>query len=739
MKVCIAEKPSVAKEIAKIIGANKRYDGYFEGNGYQVTWTFGHFCTLYEPEKYHGHWKRWDLNSLPMLPKKFYTHVLDDKGIQKQYLCIKNLLSKADEVINCGDAGQEGELIQRWVINETGYSGKITRLWISSLTNEAIEDGFKNLRTSEEFDNLYYAGFSRAIGDWLLGINATRLFTLMYAKEKQVLSIGRVQTPTLAMIVERFLEIENFVSKPYWEIQTLYRDTPFQLVKGKFNTEEKGSAVIEVLKQHPFKIVDVEKKKGKEAPPRLFDLTSLQVECNKKYGFTADQTLKLIQGLYEKKVVTYPRVDTTYLPTDMYPKIGGILKRLSNYQALTQPLLGNKIRKSKKVFDDKKITDHHAIIPTGEQIHLQPLEFQVYDTIVKRFISVFYEDCIFAQTIVKGKVEKYDFKTTGKIILEKGWRKVYEAETPTKKSTEDKTLPPFEKDEEGEHNPELIQKKTNPPKHFTEATLLRSMETAGKNIDDDELRDALKENGIGRPSTRASIIETLFKRKYIKRNKKQILPTAMGVQLIDLIDHQLLKSAELTGKWEKQLREIEAGDFRAQQFIHNMKKMVDDLVLEVRMNRKTIRLSERMNSKSTKPEKPKQTVLGQACPKCSNGSLILGKTSYGCNQWKAGCTFRLPFTFLGKKISENQWLRLLQKGETVKMKGFTVEGEKQEGKIALNEQKGVQFFPSEQVATPIKEGDSCPTCKKGTIIKGKTAFGCSEWKSGCGFRENFSD
>ena len=744
MKVCIAEKPSVAREIAHILKANTKKDGYFEGNGYQVTWTFGHFCTLYAPDEYFPHWKRWDLNSLPMLPERFKTRVMDDKGVQKQFKIIKTLLDGADQVINCGDAGQEGELIQRWVIKEAEFKGDVKRLWISSLTAEAINQGFENLKEASEFDNLYYAGSSRAIGDWLLGMNATRLFTIKYAAQKQVLSIGRVQTPTLAMIVKRHHEITNFVPKPYWEIQTEYRNTIFNSEAGKYLKKEDGQAVMEDMAGKPFEIESSVKKKGKEAPPRLFDLTSLQVYCNNKFGYSADQTLKLIQSLYEKKVVTYPRVDTTYLPTDIYPKVGGILQKLSAYAIYTESVLKGKIPKSKKVFDDSKITDHHAIIPTGYETHLQPLEQNVYDAVTRRFIAVFYPDCIISNTTVKGFVDKTKFKATGKEILEPGWRILYpKSKNADKKNKEENFMPTFVKGEKGDHKPSFLEKKTKPPKTYSEASLLRSMETAGKSMEDEEMRDLLKQNGIGRPSTRASIIETLFKRKYIKRNKKQILPTDLGVQLIGLVHNDLLKSAELTGQWEKQLRDIESGAFSAQEFIYNMKKMVDDLVMEVRMAKYQPRLSANNNP----PEaKPKVTgIKAETCPKCKTGNILIGKSNYGCSQWKDGCDFRLPFEFLGKKISEKQWTRLITKGSTVNLKGFKADdGGKMDGQIQLKSDFKLDFVKklpeskeitnTEAVPDPIP----CPKCNKGTVVKGQTAYGCSHWKAGCTFKVDFT-
>ncbi|MBL4904846.1 MAG: DNA topoisomerase 3, partial [Flavobacteriaceae bacterium] len=585
MKVCIAEKPSVAKEIAHILGANTKHDGYYEGNGYAVTYTFGHLCTLLEPKDYKPHWKSWDLNNLPMLPERFDTKVTDNNGIQKQFNTIQKLFDKATVVINCGDAGQEGELIQRWVIKQANYTGKVERLWISSLTEEAIKEGFKNLKPSEDYDNLFYAGYSRAIGDWLLGLNATRLFTVKFGGYKQVLSVGRVQTPTLAMLVNRFKEIQHFKPQPYWELQTTYKNTLFNYEEGRFLKKEDGEILANKVKESDFEISSVSKKKGKEYAPKLFDLTGLQVYCNTKFGFSADETLKMVQKLYEMKVVTYPRVDTTFLPNDVYPKVHGILSKLTNYSTLTQPLLGKKIKKSSKVFNDKKVTDHHAIIPTGIQSNLQYNQQQVYDIITRRFIGVFHDDSAVSNTSVIGKAAEVTFKTTGKEILEKGWRIVFETQESSEKNPEQKILPTFVKGEKGPHEPSFLEKETKPPRNFTEASLLRAMETAGKQVDDDEMRELMKENGIGRPSTRASIIETLFRRKYIERKKKLVIATHTGIQLIDLIDNELLKSAELTGRWEKRLKEIERGEFNAGTFIKNMKKMVDELVYEVRSNK----------------------------------------------------------------------------------------------------------------------------------------------------------
>ncbi|MCK0189222.1 DNA topoisomerase 3 [Arenibacter sp. F20364] len=739
MKVCIAEKPSVAREIAQVLGANTKHDGYFEGNGYAVTFTFGHLCTLFEPIDYRPHWKSWDLNNLPMLPHKFKTKVVDNAGIQKQFNIVKSLFDKADVVINCGDAGQEGELIQRWVLQQANYKGEVQRLWISSLTTEAIKEGFTKLKSSHDYDNLYYAGFSRAIGDWLLGMNATRLYTVKHGGYKQMLSVGRVQTPTLAMVVNRFKEIENFIPQPYWELQTLYRETVFNYEEGRFLKMEEGEVLANEVKEHEFEIVNITKKKGKEYAPKLFDLTGLQVYCNSKFGFTADETLKIVQKLYEQKVVTYPRVDTTFLPNDVYPKVAGILRNLTQYETLTSALLAKKIRKSPKVFNDKKVTDHHAIIPTGVEISLAPAQQQVYDSIVKRFIAVFYDDCEVSNTTVIGKAANISFKTTGKEILKKGWRIIFEnAQSKEKKETG--ILPHFVKGEKGPHEPSFLEKQTKPPKQFTEATLLRAMETAGKQVDDEEMRELMKENGIGRPSTRANIIETLFRRKYIIRNKKQVLPTITGIQLIDTIQNELLKSAELTGLWEKQLKDIEKGLFSAALFIENMKKMVDDLVYEVRSETKHANISETIANKKTETQKPKKNIGGlteETCPKCGKGKLIKGSSAFGCNEYKNGCDFLLPFVFHHKKISEKQYIRLLQKGSTVNLKGFKPGGDNDiEGTVRLNELFELILEPK---IKPTIDTPSCPKCEKGKIIKGKTAYGCSNHAKGCDFRFTFDE
>lgn len=784
MKVCIAEKPSVAREIAQIIGARSRQDGYYEGNGYCVTWTFGHLCTLKTPDDYQAEWKKWKMQTLPILPEKFEIKLISNKGVKKQFAILKKLFKQAEVVINCGDAGQEGELIQRWVLQLAKYRGKVLRLWISSLTPEAIREGFQGLRDASQFDNLYQAGRSRAIGDWLLGMNATRLYTLKYGGYKQLLSIGRVQTPTLAMIVERDHEIAHFVPKPFWELQTLYREVVFNCEKGRFYKKEEGETLLNQVQGQDFKIVSFDKKKAKEYPPRLFDLTSLQVNANKRFGFSADQTLKLVQRLYEQKLVTYPRVDTTYLSNDIYPKIAGILSQMTHYQQFTQSLLGNPIRKSKKVFNDNKVTDHHAIIPTGQQKSLPPNEQKIYDAIARRFIAAFYPDCIVSHTTVVGESAGITFKAKGKEILVEGWRVLYpkpaakKPQPATKEQTDQeeelKVLPKFSVGETGPHQPSLVEKKTQPPKHYTEATLLRAMETAGKKVDDEALRELMKANGIGRPSTRANIIETLFKRKYIRRKKKLILATEMGSQLIGVIKNDLLKSASLTGQWEKQLREIEDGSFPAPQFIENMRGMVSTLVTEVQRDQERIQIagpgsktrangkkkpsqaaqietaSSSVGKKETggqrkKKSKPSPNEL--TCPKCRKGKLLKGKAAYGCSQWKNGCSFRIPFKYKQKKIPENQILRLVAKGSTVQLKGFREGEERLTGKLCFDNDYVLYLEtkpPSPAKATPTKEQAvpdpiPCPKCGVGKVIKGKTAYGCSHWKTGCSFRFPFAE
>ena len=664
MIVCIAEKPSVARDIAKVLGANTSREGYMEGNGYQVTWTFGHLCTLKEPHDYTEQWKAWALSRLPMIPQRFGIKLIADKGVEKQFKTIEFLFQKADEIVNCGDAGQEGELIQRWVMQKAAVKCPVKRLWISSLTEESIREGFKNLKDQSDYQSLYEAGLSRAIGDWLLGMNATRLYTLKYGQNRQVLSIGRVQTPTLALIVNRYHEIMNFKPEAYWVLSTIYRDTTFTATKGKYGSVEDGQKDLQNIEGKEFTVTDISTKKGTEAPPRLYDLTSLQVECNKKYNLSADQTLQTIQSLYEKKYTTYPRVDTTYLSDDIYPKCPDILAKLTNYADLTLPLAGKKLPKSKKVFDNSKVTDHHAIIPTG--VVPQGLSFaeqQVYDEVCRHFIAVFYPDCQFATTTVQGKVEEVEFKTSGKQILVLGWREVIkpakqEEEKKEGQEDEEKTLPIFTKGEHGPHQPQLAEKWTSPPKPYTEATLLRAMETAGKLVDDESLREVMKENGIGRPSTRAAIIETLFKRNYIKKIRKSLEPTPTGIELISLIREDLLKSAELTGIWEKKLREIEQHKYEARQFLDELKQMVTEIVTTVMMDNSNRRVAatvmEEKPKKTTpkKASKPKKTetettnpdaIIGQVCPLCGKGHIIKGKTAYGCSEWRNGCGWRQNF------------------------------------------------------------------------------------------------
>lgn len=686
MKVCIAEKPSVAREIATVLGASSKKDGYFEGNGYQVTWTFGHFCTLKEPHEYYSQWKRWSLEVLPMIPLRFGIKLLDNDGITKQFGIIEKLITNADEVINCGDAGQEGELIQRWVMQKAQCKCPVKRLWISSLTEDAIREGFTKLRDQKEFDKLYEAGLSRAIGDWLLGMNATRLYTVKYGQNKSVLSIGRVQTPTLALIVNRQLEIENFKPEPYWELKTIYRDTTFSATKGRFSTEEEGNNFLNEIKDSEFEVTDVTTKNGEEYPPRLFDLTSLQVECNKKFSFSAEDTLKTIQSLYEKKLTTYPRVDTTFLSDDIFPKVPATLKGLYGYENLVEPILANKIKKSKKVFDNSKVTDHHAIIPTGVRaVSMNENERKVYDLITRRFIAAFYPNCKISTTTVLGEVSKIEFKVTGKQILHPGWRVVFDNTLLNSKDEddnnkdEDNILPNFEKGEQGPHEPSLNEKWTSPPKYYTEATLLRAMETAGKLVDNEELRDALKENGIGRPSTRAAIIETLFKRNYIRKEKKNLLATTTGVQLIQTIQEELLKSAELTGIWENKLRQIERNQYDTRVFIDELKQMLIEVVSNVKNDRtnKSIAIEEKKEleekpSKKKNSEKKKKTNTKSSnkskndnevtCPLCKKGILLRGKSAFGCCEWKNGCTYRLPFDGKVENMSKDE-LRSFLKSE----------------------------------------------------------------------------
>lgn len=701
MIVCIAEKPSVAKDIARILGATTSHNGYMEGNGFQVTWTFGHLCTLKEPNDYTENWKHWSLSALPMIPPRFGIKLIDDDGIKRQFSVIERLMQAADCIVNCGDAGQEGELIQRWVMQKAQAKCPVKRLWISSMTDEAIREGFNSLKDQSEYQPLYVAGLSRAIGDWLLGMNATRLYTLKYGQNRQVLSIGRVQTPTLALIVNRQKEIDSFEPEPYWVLSTIYRDTLFTATKGKFTTKEEGEQAFATIADKPFEVTGVSKKNGNEAPPRLFDLTSLQVECNRKFSYSAETTLNLIQSLYERKLTTYPRVDTQFLSDDIYPKCAGILTGMRGYEQYIQPLAGKKLPKSKRVFDTSKVTDHHAIIPTGVPASaLSDMERNVYDLIARRFIAVFYPDCKFATTTVLGKVEDVEFKVSGKEILEPGWRTIYaqqqtstpqpnnpQSNNPQPSSSEDddkqdeeRTLPTFVKGESGPHTPTLTEKWTTPPKYYTEATLLRAMETAGKFVDDETLRAALKENGIGRPSSRAGIIETLFKRHYIRRERKNLIATATGIELIDIIHEELLKSCELTGIWEKKLRDIEHKKYEAADFINELKQQVTEIVYDVlrdNSNRRvTITTDEDLKkAKKKKTAAPKKaaaksaatsstastknaaaspqpatsepsaddSIIGTTCPVCGKGTIIKGKTAYGCSNWKNGCTYRVAF------------------------------------------------------------------------------------------------
>lgn len=700
MIVCIAEKPSVARDIAKIIGANQAKSGYMEGNGYQVTWTFGHLCTLKEPQDYTERWKYWRLEDLPMIPSSFGVKVIEDQGVKRQFDTIHNLVRNAELVVNCGDAGQEGELIQRWVLLKAKCTAPVKRLWISSLTEEAIKEGFEKLRDARQYDNLYSAGSARAIGDWLLGMNATRLFTKKFGQGKATLSIGRVQTPTLAMIVQRQKEIDSFKSEEYWELKTIFRDTEFTATIDRLKTLDKAEKGLEYLKQHLFEVTSFEQKEGKEGNPRLFDLTGLQVEANKKYGYSAEDSLRFIQKLYESKLVTYPRVDTTYLSEDIYPKIPGILNGMKYYSQLTVPLTGQPIPKSKQVFDDKKVTDHHAIIPTGVvPSGISPQEQHIYDLIAKRFIAVFYPECKVSNTTVLGKVGKVEFKATGKQIIEPGWREVYKEETPSKKEQEEeKVMPLFHEGETGEHEPKIHHGKTSPPKPFTEATLLRAMETAGKQVEDEEMRELLKDNGIGRPSTRANIIETLFKRKYIEKKKKNIFATATGIDLIDTIQSELLKSAELTGQWEKKLRLIEKGEYQPETFKKELIQMVVDLTNEVLFNtNRVIQIvdeSQKQEEKTVREKKPKEEIKIDelSCPKCKAVKIMKGNSAYGCVNFKE-CGFKLPFEILGKKITDKQISDLILKGKTTKIKGFVIPGseQKKDAALVLDETFNVQL------------------------------------------------
>lgn len=750
MIVCIAEKPSVAAEIARVVGAQARHDGYFEGNGYQVTWTFGHLCTLKEPHDYDPTLRRWDLSTLPIIPARFGVKLISNKGVDKQFGIIERLVRNATEVVNCGDAGQEGELIQRWVLHKAKCQCPVKRLWISSLTDEAIAEGFRSLHDSARYDRLYQAGASRAIGDWLLGINATRLYTLRYAQPKQVLSIGRVQTPTLALIVSRQAEIDTFVPEPYWELKTTYREVVFSAAKGRFASKDEAAQVLEQIRHQPFTIKAVNAKNGTESPPRLFDLTSLQVECNKKFGLSADMTLRTIQSLYEKKLTSYPRVDTTYLSDDIYKKVPTILKGLVDYTAFVEPLLKASIRKSKRVFDNSKVTDHHAIIPTGTRAgNLFGPEADVYDLVCRRFIANFYPDSKVLTTTVEGEVASTPFKASGKQIVEPAWRVLFPQKQQQSNADDESNaiMPHFDVGESGPHTPDLQEKQTQPPKPYTEATLLRAMETAGKQVDDEELRELMKDNGIGRPSTRAAIIETLLSRNYIRKERKNLLPTVTGVQLINTIKNDLLKSVELTGLWEKKLRQIEQGTYELDTFLAEMRQMVAEIVHTVKADSASRRIESVLSaapapkaskaandkpadgSKSTeKAQTPAEPLI---CPRCKQAAMVKGKTAWGCSAYKEGCHTTIPFSFANKKLSEAQLRQLLKTGKTAMIKGVKIDNQTADGRIVLTDDFSLQFEPAEEKKL------ICPRCNNGYLIKGKAAWGCSAYKEGCTFRIPF--
>ncbi|MBN1499213.1 MAG: DNA topoisomerase 3 [Spirochaetes bacterium] len=773
MKLCIAEKPSVAREIASVIGAKVRKDGYIEGNGYAVTWTYGHLCTLKTPDEYTPAWKKWSMAALPMFPDRYETVLIKAKGISQQFKVIKSLVKSCDEVINCGDAGIEGELIQRWVLNMAGCKKPLKRLWISSLTEEAIREGFENLKPGEKYNSLYNAGEARAIGDWLLGMNASRLYTLKFSGGQGVLSIGRVQTPTLALIVKRQQEIENFKPEPYWLLQTVYRNVTFNSSYRKITEKEKGEQLLDEIRDSDFTVDEIEKKKEKEYAPYLFDLTSLQVECNRKFGMSADSTLKIAQKLYERKVLTYPRVDTRFLPDDMFVKIKGILKNLSSHHEAVNEILQKDIKKSKRTFDDSKVTDHHAIIPTGSRIaNDSSPEWKVYDLVTKAFIAQFCDDCHVENTTVKGHVKTVKFTAKGKIILKEGWRVLYPKDENSKKKSdedEEQILPEFIQGESGPHAPELLQKETTPPKPYTEATLLRAMETAGKQVDDEDLRQLMKDNGIGRPSTRANIIETLFRRKYIVRSKKSLLPTETGIGLIGVIQNELLTSVELTGMWERKLRKIERGEFTKENFMTEMTDLVTSIVGEVRSSdagpikmmarKKTASkqafskssISKKVSRRSVKKDAPsavesqavkkaaapEKSPVGMNCPVCGEGKLIKGNTAWGCSRFRSGCKFVLPFEHHGKKLTGIQALTLVKKMTNVKISGFNNRKNKAEGILTMTDEKigskNDAHENKEIKSDKAKSGMVCPKCGKGNIIKGRQAWGCSGYAQGCNF------
>lgn len=747
MQVCIAEKPSVAAEIAKVLGAKNRQNGYYSGNGYCVTWTFGHLCELKEPQDYDPALKRWDFQLLPIMPQRFSIKLKSDDGVKKQFGIIASLFAKADSIVNCGDAGQEGELIQRWVMQLAKVKCPVYRLWISSLTEEAIKEGFDHLKSGQEFDSLYAAGSARAIGDWLLGMNATRAYTLRYAAKGMVLSIGRVQTPTLALIVQRYKEIANFKPEKYWELKTKYRNVLFSATAGKFSTLEEGQKALDRVKDQPFRVDDVKSKLGKEAPPALFDLTFLQVECNNKLSLSADETLRIAQSLYEGKFTTYPRVDTKFLTDDIYAKVPSILRGLTPYAQLTAPLLAiKKLPKSKKVFNNLKVTDHHAIIPTGvtPPPSLSYNEKRVFDMIARRFMANFYPDSTVSLTTVVGSSANVQFKVNGKRIVEPGWRVVYGNQKidDDKDDAQGGVLPEFSVGEEGTHEPTLQEKQTQPPKPYTEATLLRAMETAGKQFEDGELRELMKENGIGRPSTRAAIIETLFRRKYITKERKNLQPTINGIRLIDTISVPILKSVELTGQWEKKLRQIEAGQLTTQQFIGDMRAMVSDVVTLVRSDSSSSRFlsheEPRPSAKSAKAKpvekaqvKPNAEVTMPPCPKCGR-PILKGKSAWGCSGYKDGCRVVVPFSVLGKRLTDKQVSTLLSKGE-VAVKGVSDGEAKSDGKFAFDQDFNVVFRKADAPKAVDVSKLRCPLCG-GRVLAGRQAWGCEGYKTGCSFK-----
>ncbi|MBN2434368.1 MAG: DNA topoisomerase 3 [Spirochaetes bacterium] len=754
MIVCIAEKPSVAREIATVLGARSRHDGYLEGNGYCVTWTYGHLCELKTPDEYDPKWKRWSLEMLPIIPDKHQTKLIRRKGISKQFSVIKTLLNNCSYVINCGDAGLEGELIQRWVLQQAGFKKEVRRLWISSLTEEAIREGFTSLKSSDEYDSLYHAAFSRSVGDWLLGMNASRLYTLKFSGGAGVLSIGRVQTPTLALIVQRHQEIQDFVPEPYYLLKTIYRDTHFTCDKKKISDQSEAQRLCEKTENEPFKITDLSEKKVTEQPPLLYDLTSLQVDCNKRFGLSADKTLQAAQSLYEKKMVSYPRVDTRYLPDDLYSKVPVILKGLNNYNEYTSRLDMSSLSHSKRIFNNVKVTDHHAIIPTGKSGVLTPgMESKIYDLICRTFIAAFYPPAILHKTKVSGETAGIIFIAKGSRVEESGYRILFENDTFKEKGkSEEEPLPLFVIGESGPHKPYVDSKMTKPPAAYTEATLLRAMESAGKQVDDESLRELMKENGLGRPSTRANIIETLFRRNYIRRDKKNIIPTQTGIELIGIIENPLIKSAELTGLWEGKLKQIERGEFTAAEFITGMEEMIVSLIAEVKKQSGTVAI-EQKKKKTTKKRSVKKTaganstvkkistskkqsaiIEGLACPCCKIGKIMRGRQAYGCNRYKEGCTFVVPFEIRGIKITDKQFHDLLTKGKTSKIKGLKgLKGKNENVDVSLSiRNNNLEYHGSkENFSEGITPDMTCPICGIGRLVKGRFAWGCSRYNDGC--------